>query len=250
MASESLHWCSPPPQIPHPLLLVVVAVIGILVSILLPSLSNARYKAKLAVCKSNLAQICRINMSYATNNNHNFPWRGAADDISLGTPHTVSWHRSRARTPTDDRQLWLDMGYWNFGCPLSSKKLPFNIDPSHRQSRLLYSYSVFYGWRVNKDLKYTNRNVPMKWRGEEVNIAASDIMHVRRNYGYTITSHEGEFQRANRYIKLNNLVKPYAAVRQDMNFARQDGSVFMYHKVKHLDNRMKKLPYEKTGERR
>ena len=40
-------------------LLVVVAIIGILVSILLPSLSNARRSAKNAVCKSNLAQITR-----------------------------------------------------------------------------------------------------------------------------------------------------------------------------------------------
>ena len=38
-------------------LLVVVAIIGILASLLLPSLSNAREKAKTAVCVSNLKQV-------------------------------------------------------------------------------------------------------------------------------------------------------------------------------------------------
>jgi prepilin-type N-terminal cleavage/methylation domain-containing protein len=37
-------------------LLVVVAIIGVLVSLLLPALAKARYMAKLVVCASNLAQ--------------------------------------------------------------------------------------------------------------------------------------------------------------------------------------------------
>jgi len=40
-------------------LLIVIAIIGILVSILMPSLNKAREKAKRAVCKSNQAQIGR-----------------------------------------------------------------------------------------------------------------------------------------------------------------------------------------------
>ena len=38
-------------------LLVVVAIIGILASILLPSLAKARIRAKVAVCKSNMKQV-------------------------------------------------------------------------------------------------------------------------------------------------------------------------------------------------
>ncbi|MCM8535953.1 MAG: type II secretion system GspH family protein [Lentisphaeraceae bacterium] len=50
-------------------LLVVIAIIGILVSLLMPSLRNARYEAKNAVCKSNLRQVSVGNTVYAGENN-------------------------------------------------------------------------------------------------------------------------------------------------------------------------------------
>lgn len=225
-------------------LLIVIAVIAILLSILLPSLGNARYKAKLAVCKSNLAQICRINLVYSNNNDQFFPDRKAANYYSFGAPHVVS-HNGPGK---DDRQMWLDMGYWDFGCPLSYDKKPFNYEPSHPEPRVLYSYSVFYGWKVNNDLNYKNRYKAMIYRGEEVDIAASDILHVRRRKGYSLTSHEGKYQGGLMTNTKIFAVKPYTDFAQDMNIARQDGSVFMIDKVKHLDNRMKKLPYEQGGE--
>jgi prepilin-type N-terminal cleavage/methylation domain-containing protein len=49
-------------------LLFVVAIIGILVSILLPSLIKAREKAKVAVCLSNQKQIATAYQTYATSN--------------------------------------------------------------------------------------------------------------------------------------------------------------------------------------
>ena len=50
-------------------LLVVVAMIGILVSMLLPSLSKARRATKSAVCKSNLSQLYKANLIFADGNN-------------------------------------------------------------------------------------------------------------------------------------------------------------------------------------
>ena len=50
-------------------LLIVIAIIGILASLLLPSMEKARYEAKNAVCKSNLRQISVANTLYAGENN-------------------------------------------------------------------------------------------------------------------------------------------------------------------------------------
>lgn len=54
-------------------LLVVVSIIGILTSLLLPSLSNAREKTKKAVCVSNLKQIGVAVQLYLTSNEDYFP---------------------------------------------------------------------------------------------------------------------------------------------------------------------------------
>ena len=49
-------------------LLVVIAIIGILTSILLPSLGKARLKGQMALCKSNLKQIYLAELDYSTDN--------------------------------------------------------------------------------------------------------------------------------------------------------------------------------------
>ena len=54
-------------------LLIVVAVIGILVSILLPSLSKAREKAQMVVCLSNVSQQSRLLHVFSKSNNGNAP---------------------------------------------------------------------------------------------------------------------------------------------------------------------------------
>jgi prepilin-type N-terminal cleavage/methylation domain-containing protein len=59
-------------------LLVVISIIGILTSILLPTLSKARLKGQMAVCKSNLKQIYFAEMQYSTENNQYVYTTGAA----------------------------------------------------------------------------------------------------------------------------------------------------------------------------
>lgn len=51
-------------------LLVVVAIISLLLSILLPSLTNAREKARRAVCLSNLSQLYKATYTYSADNNN------------------------------------------------------------------------------------------------------------------------------------------------------------------------------------
>ncbi|MDD7983931.1 type II secretion system protein [Lentisphaera marina] len=54
-------------------LLVVVAIIGILASLLLPSLSKARERAKMAVCKSNQKQVNLFLFSFLDDNDDYYP---------------------------------------------------------------------------------------------------------------------------------------------------------------------------------
>lgn len=54
-------------------LLVVVAIIGILVSILLPSLEKSREVARQAVCLSNLSQLAKASITYTLGNDGFFP---------------------------------------------------------------------------------------------------------------------------------------------------------------------------------
>ena len=64
-------------------LLVVIAIIAVLISILLPSLSNARKQAKRLLCSTRLGELGKSALMYANENNDtivraeiNFdPWR-------------------------------------------------------------------------------------------------------------------------------------------------------------------------------
>lgn len=55
-------------------MLVVLAIIGLLISILLPSLTNAREMAKQAVCMSNQKQVNIALFSYYSKNDQRFPY--------------------------------------------------------------------------------------------------------------------------------------------------------------------------------
>ena len=54
-------------------LLVVIAIIGILVTLLMPSLQQAREKARKAVCLSNLSQLSKMKFIYAKDSNGFYP---------------------------------------------------------------------------------------------------------------------------------------------------------------------------------
>lgn len=58
-------------------LLVVIAILGILSSLLLPSLRKAKSKAEVAVCLSNMSQINTAVVNYTTHNDGSFPGDGA-----------------------------------------------------------------------------------------------------------------------------------------------------------------------------
>ncbi len=73
-------------------LLVVVAIIALLISILLPSLSAAREHAKAAVCKSGLHQLALATTYYSEDNREHLPYILGSPD-TLGNPTNAPFYQ-------------------------------------------------------------------------------------------------------------------------------------------------------------
>jgi prepilin-type N-terminal cleavage/methylation domain-containing protein len=147
-------------------LLVVVAILGILMSILMPSLSNARLKAQRAVCLSNLKNIYPAVMMYTDDNEDYLPWsQRRAGNLD---PH-VWWKRQTITymgnfttpTSTNYNQLYFEeLGEGVFNCP-SSKK-----------NSLTGFKAGGYGW----NLRYLGWGQTSTWAaGAPKRISASEI---------------------------------------------------------------------------
>lgn len=72
-------------------LLIVIAMIGILLSLLIPSMAKARREAVFAVCMSNLRQTGVATTTYSANNDYMFPYNG---DVVPGWSPVRGWHVS------------------------------------------------------------------------------------------------------------------------------------------------------------
>ncbi len=97
-------------------LLVVVAIIAILISILLPSLSQAREQAKAVVCASNQRSLMTAVLMYTDRHNGHFPTVGYHHSGTAANERELSWvlqmvqeagrDRKIARCPSDRSTLW------------------------------------------------------------------------------------------------------------------------------------------------
>jgi len=132
-------------------LLVVIAIIGILVSLLSPSLSKAREKARRAVCTSNISQNIRVMTLYASTNDEK-TW-----DCDSKDSYGLSTHRFKSEDTNYDMRRFIapylssgknfnslisddedDIQTWN--CPSTDAKALDHKDNTREWTYMGYNY--------------------------------------------------------------------------------------------------------------
>jgi type II secretory pathway pseudopilin PulG len=126
-------------------LLVVVSIIALLISILLPSLQQAREQAKMAVCGSNLHQLA-LGLQYAFEEHQAYPnW----DDGETSRDHG---HFARMATWVDVLFAQEYIGDFRLGyCPKDNKPDPLNEE---RGIAWRFKYPVALGAGFGADYSY------------------------------------------------------------------------------------------------
>ncbi len=164
-------------------LLVVISIIALLLSILMPGLTRAKYLAKRLVCSSNIRSQSQILFIYATSTNGKFPIHGAQDPMCV---------RSNANPPDEQfERVWevLQGDYVAdgsiFKCPVNARfggpaadsewRSPLNsdeggwdaVDSVNGNIPLPYLL-IAYGWFANYNVVWGGNPVPITMEpGEE-----------------------------------------------------------------------------------
>ena len=118
-------------------LLIVVAIIGILATLLLPSLAKARYQSRIAVCASNLNQAGKATFIYGSNNKNQIP--PVYDDWKPWLTYSI-----REGSEYNGEGKFLELGYSDIEilyCP----QFEANSYHSTKSNKNLYSYSLENG---------------------------------------------------------------------------------------------------------
>jgi len=119
-------------------LLVVVAIIALLISILLPSLSRARAQARTTVCASRLAQITKAMLMYSED------YAEAPPFILRGDGGDPNWHDDPGNSDNWGKETWLAASStmeWIYVRP--EEEWLDNGDPEVLKSGTLYTYTRF-----------------------------------------------------------------------------------------------------------
>ena len=206
-------------------LLVVIAIIGILASMLLPSLGRAREKAKTAVCVSNQAQINKALQMYLSGDDDRMPydsnvqrdtWPSFLDPFAGGGEFQGATDAAKA----DQSKIWA-------ACPNSknSEDPPRFRDGDYAgvfpNSSRWFTTSIGIISDPSNSVIFTegnheiadNENLGNSWirvgtganDGEYNNITGISWNHVRHDFGkvFTISSFDGS-ARSIRWLNLNN----------------------------------------------
>ena len=157
-------------------LLVVVAIIALLISILLPSLSRARAQTRLIVCSSNQRQVVLAALLYAQDETKLPPsicqnWCVDARGRFWAKPSWINYHAGES-CKNNGGAVWPFLGTRLpapdiFICPLSPGK-PFAMDEDYEEADTTYlhgSYYLFWNYRGFENDGFFGPRLPDDVRG-------------------------------------------------------------------------------------
>lgn len=151
-------------------LLVVLAIIGLLLTLLLPSLAKARLIAKAAVCNSNTRQVSVALMSYASSNNSTWPYgpNVAPNQLSGNNPPSGSV------SPMELLYSYAGESIDVFTCPLDESPENFiwwyfnshtNFSGANKKASYMFNTRALWGFakQYNRQLQYSDLSNPSEW---------------------------------------------------------------------------------------
>ena len=185
-------------------LLVVVAIIGILTSILMPSLSKARIKAKKAVCMANTSQIGKAFIMNSDNHDGRVLW-----DVAQ---HNGNWPFDLSK----NHVIELDLPKQLFWCPLHDgydHEGAWNHNTNYRVTSYSYTFE-----RPNGTMSTTALEGGMEWVDRLSSVDKPGEMPLVTDVVFKTTS-DG-FYSINPYGYRTNHLGPY---KLDQNVTYVDG---------------------------
>ena len=233
-------------------LLIVIVIILILVALLLPVLSKAKNRANLTVCANNQRQIAMGAILYAKDNDSYWSYRGGTyKPLGQGNPRAYNLMQGRAENPFDDRpRLVPYIAINDLHCPF----VPFldfeNHSPPPGQGNALYSYSLYFGFKLTNDSgKRMNRvgdTMTLDAGGEfDIIVADYDSTRIGKNtYGVGHSANGTELKVTSGNTLWARQFGQNGRGSVDLNYTRSDGSLLVIRDVESADDRLTKIPYE------
>jgi competence protein ComGC len=151
-------------------LLAVIFVILVLASMLLPALAQARYRARLTVCGSNLRQVGIYCMAYAAENDRFYPHRS----IRITATTQFAKPQQIKNYSMDDRPAFSGFDYQGFlFCPFVKR---FDLASCNASVSIEPSYALWYGWEYATETRMEKVGDRFTFREHSFNVLASDVL--------------------------------------------------------------------------
>ncbi|MDX1682120.1 MAG: prepilin-type N-terminal cleavage/methylation domain-containing protein [Phycisphaeraceae bacterium] len=241
-------------------LLVVISIIAILISLMLPALSRARYAARLTLCRTQLKQMGTGLHVQASDNKGRFHSRTVNGGIDLTYPAVLK--SSKNSDNFDHRPFYepyIDSTAW--ACPLNGDSGQAPDIYGSTKMAVVANYQIFAGYKPDKDGpdgdRLTDPADTMAFNGTEFDILAADMAKAH-NVGSIFVqsahhdSNEFLLQKALNFKP--DIERPAFFARypfdttfsgvgsMDLNYVRTDGSAFQVERVVFDDPRLSKIP--------